>query len=178
MRSALLRVSSLILLIMLFTGCNSTLYDIVEIEEPVEIKPEVKTTENDIKSDIETSTLSESTSKESTTPESSSLESTSNNTELNPSVNKFSDKEVISQKYVIQVGAYNQMSNASSCERRAQNKLAGQDVYMKEYEDGLYKVRFGNFASKTEAINYLSVVQKAGFSDSFVLEVSTVKVAK
>jgi hypothetical protein len=30
-------------------------------------------------------------------------------------------------------------------------------------------------ALKPEAINYLSVVQKAGFLDSFVLEVKTVK---
>jgi cell division septation protein DedD len=176
MKSTILRISSLILLLALYTGCNSTLYDIVEIEEPVEIKPDIKAPESDIKSDKEENkTLTESTQPETTQPESTTKETS---TESSRNESKFSDKDVISQKYVIQVGAFNSLSNASSCTRSAQKKLNNQDIYMKDYDDGLYKVRFGNFSSKSEAINYLGVVQSAGFMDSFVVEVSTVKVAK
>jgi cell division septation protein DedD len=119
----LLHISSLILLIILFTGCNSTLYDIVEIEEPVEIKPDIKTTENDIKSDKEeNNTLTESTQPESTQPESTEPITTHGETssESNRSESKFSDNEVISQKYDIQLGALNQISNLNSCTRTAQ----------------------------------------------------------
>lgn len=171
MRSTLLYITSLLLLFTLYTGCNSTLYDIIEVEEPVEIKPDIKTPESDIKSDIEENkTLTESTQPEST-PKETSTESTQ------PESNKFSDKEVISQKYVIQIGAFNREGNASLFTYRAQKKLNNPSIYLKDYE-GLYKVRFGSFTSKTEAIEFLSVVQAAGYMDSFVVEVTSLKVLK
>lgn len=171
MRSRLLYISSLLLLFALYAGCNSTLYDIIEVEEPVEIKPDIKTPETDIKSDFEENkSLAESTEIESTSKETS--------TESTQQESKFSDKDVISQIYVIQIGAFNKESNASRFTYRAQKKLNNPEIYLKDYDDGLYKVRFGSFTSKTEAINFLSVVQAAGYMDSFVVEVTTIKVLK
>jgi cell division septation protein DedD len=90
---------------------------------------------------------------------------------------KYSEKEVISRVYIIQIGAFNVERRAYSLMKRAQKKLVNEEIYYKDV-DGLYKVRFGNFASKEAAIQFLPVVQNAGYTDSFVLELVSVKVEK
>jgi cell division septation protein DedD len=144
------RILSLVLIITLYTGCNSAIYEIVEVEEPVEIKPE-KSPITDIKEDIKE--------------------------EPKITENKFTDKQLVSKTYSIQIGAFNQENNASQFTDNARNILSGQEIYYKDIE-GLYKVRLGNFTSKAEAIAFLGKIQENGFSDSFIVELTYYKVEK
>lgn len=129
-----------------FAACNSAIYEIVEVEEPVEIKEEPKQQNpvSEIKEDTK------------------------------PSENKFSEKSVVSRTYVIQIGAFNDEGNAEKYSRTAQNKLSGSEITVKNI-DGLYKIRLGNFNNKDEAINFLQKAKDAGYGDSFVVELTYVK---
>ena len=141
------RISAFALFIVLFiafTGCNSTIYEIIEVEEPVEIKEEVKSPVSEIKEDP------------------------------TPTENKFSEKQVVSRSYVIQIGAFNDEANAEKFSNSAKTSLSGQDITLKNI-DGLYKIRLGGFNNKEEAIEYLNTAKDAGFSDSFVVELTYLK---
>lgn len=131
-------------LILTYNGCNSAIYEIVEVEEPVEIKQETKQPVSEIKEDTK------------------------------PIDNKFSEKQVVSRTYVIQIGAFTDEDNAEKFTNSAKNKLSGQEIYYKDI-DGLYKVRLGSFSSKEDAIGFLSNAKNAGFPDSFVVELTYVK---
>lgn len=133
-----------IVLFLVYSGCNSAIYEIVEVEEPVEIKEEVKPPVTEIKEDPK------------------------------PQDNKFSEKQVVSRMYVIQIGAFNNEANAEKYSNNAKTKLAGHDITLKNI-DGLYKIRLGNFNNKEEAINYLNTAKDAGFTDSFVVELTYLK---
>jgi len=135
-------------------SCNSPMYQIIEVEEPVEeVKREPDPPVSEVKEEI---------------PE-EKVET--------PSESKYTEKEVISRVYIIQIGAFNEERRAYSLMKRAQKKLVNEDIYYKDV-DGLYKVRFGNFASKEVAIQFLPVVQHAGYMDSFVVELTNVKIEK
>ena len=133
-----------ITLFLVYSGCNSAIYEIVEVEEPVEIKEEVKPPVTEIKEDTK------------------------------PPENKFSEKQVVSRMYVIQVGAFNDEANAEKYSNNAKLKLTGHEITLKNI-DGLYKIRLGNFTSKEDAINYLKTAKDAGFTDSFVVELTYLK---
>lgn len=155
-------------LFLVYTGCNSPIYEIVEVEEPVVEVP--KKVDESGKTE-ETSKVDESITEikeEVKSPVSEIKE------ESKPNDNKFSEKQVVSRSYAIQLGAYIDESNAQKCNNRANRKLSRNDIILKNI-DGLYKIRFGNFSSKEEAINFLSVTMGAGFYDSFVVEVTTLK---
>lgn len=144
----LIRVFFLVLITIFYFGCNSTIYEIVEVEEPIEIKPE-KSPTADIKEDI---------------------------TEL-PTENKFTDKQMVSKTFAIQIGAFNNEENASNFTDNAKNVMINPDIYFKNI-DGLYKVRMGNFSSKFDALNYLEMLKQRGFADSFIVELTYYKVEK
>ena len=151
------RISAFVLFIVLFiafTGCNSTIYEIIEVEEPVEIKEEVKSPVSEIKEDP--------------APNENKLD------ENKPTENKFSEKQVVSRSYVIQIGAFNDEANAEKFSNSARATLSSQDITLKNIE-GLYKIRLGGFNSKEEAIEYLNTAKDAGFSDSFVVELTYLK---
>lgn len=133
-----------------FAACNSAIYEIVEVEEPVEIKEEPKQQNpvSDIKEDTKTSEK--------------------------PSENKFSEKSVVSRTFVIQIGAFNDEGNAEKYSNTAKSRLTGSDITVKNI-DGLYKIRLGNFNNKDEAINFLQKAKDAGYGDSFVVELTYVK---
>lgn len=134
-----------IVLFVFYAGCNSAIYEIVEVEEPVEeIKEEVKPPVTEIKEDTK------------------------------PTENKFSEKQVISRNYVIQIGAFNNEANAEKFTSSARNKLNGMDIIVKNIE-GQYKIRLGNFDSKEDALNFLTEAKDAGFMDSFVVELTYIK---
>lgn len=135
-----------ILTFAILTGCNSSIYEIIEVEETVEIKEEPKqeTTITEIKEDTK------------------------------PSENKFSEKNIISRSYVIQIGAFNIEENAERFINSAKKKLSENELTLKNI-DGLYKIRFGNFSSLDEAIKYLNTTIAAGFGDSFVVELTYIK---
>lgn len=141
----IIKVFFIIVLFALYTGCNSAIYEIVEVEEPVEeIKEEVKPPVTEIKEDTK------------------------------PTENKFSEKQVVSRNYVIQIGAFNDEVNAEKFTNSAKNKLSGMDIIVKNIE-GLYKIRLGNFTSKEDALSFLNKAKDAGFGDSFVVELTYLK---
>ena len=132
---------------LVYTGCNSPIYEIVEVEEPIEIKEEPK---------------------QETPPVSDIKEDTK------PSENKFSEKNVISKSYIIQIGAFNDEKNADRYYDKARQSFEGMDLSVKNIE-GLYKIRLAGFSSRDEAIAFLQKAKDAGFSDSFVVELTLVK---
>lgn len=138
------------LVFVLFTGCNSTIYEIIEVEEVVEDKVEPKTEAPPV---TEVPEIKE---------------------ETKPSENKFVEKNVVSRSYVIQIGAYNDEMNAERFMNSAKKKLVNEELVLKNV-DGLHKIRLGNFATKDEAINYLSNILSAGFRDCFVVELTYIK---
>lgn len=145
---AILKIVALILLALFYFGCNSTIYEIVEVEEPVEIKPE-KTANNDIKEEIsETPKVTE---------------------------NKFTDKQIISKTFAIQLGAFNEESNASKFTDKARKQTSNTEIYYKDI-DGLFKVRLGAFNNKSDAAAILEQLQTAGFNDSFIVELTYYRV--
>lgn len=132
---------------LVYTGCNSPIYEIVEVEEPIEIKEEPKQEippVSDIKEDTK------------------------------PSENKFSEKNVISKSYIIQIGAFSDEKNADRYFDKAKQKFDGMDLSVKNIE-GLYKIRLAGFNSRDEAISFLQKTKDAGFNDSFVVELTLIK---
>ncbi|MBU1162021.1 MAG: C40 family peptidase [Proteobacteria bacterium] len=69
--------------------------------------------------------------------------------------------------YTIQVGAFSSMDNAV----RFTEKLRKQDVnaYHFLHPSGLYKVRFGNFLSRTAAVNRAKALSSAGIINNFYI---------
>lgn len=134
----------------IFTGCNSSIYEIIEVEETVEVKEEPKQEAPPV-TDI---------------PEIKE--------ETKPSENKFVEKNVVSRSYVIQIGAYLDEVNAERFMRSAQKKLTKEELVLKNV-DGLHKIRLGNFSTKEDAINYLNNILSAGFRDCFVVELTYIK---
>ncbi len=144
-----------------FAGCNSAVYEIIEVEEPVEFKEEVKQPESDIKTD--TDSKNESIGDKSVVEETRSVES------------KYTEKQVISRTYVVQIGAYINESSAEKLIRKASARIADPNITYK-LVDGLYKVRLSReFTDKNEAIEYLKTIWALRFGDSFVVEVTKVK---
>ena len=150
-------LSLFILIILVYSGCNSPTYDIIEVEEPVEIKEELKPPVADIKEE----TKSEETKSEETKSEEKS----------------YSENQVVSRNYAIQIGAFRRQRNANRCYNSALIKLPGENITLKNI-DGVYKIRLGSFNDKDEAIKYLDKIKGAGFYDSFVLELTYVKMDK
>ena len=113
--------------------CNSTVYDIEEIEEVVIIpeKSEPSLSE-DIKEDLRQDTKLKE--------------------------NKFNDKQVIAKVYAIQIGAFINESNADKFLTSAK-QLISEEIYLKNI-DGFYKLRVGNFNSKHDASKLLEILQK------------------
>ncbi|MCC6866623.1 MAG: SPOR domain-containing protein [Ignavibacteria bacterium] len=130
-------------------GCNSPIYDIVEVEEPIEIKEEPKQETppfSEIKSDI-----------------------TEKNEDVKPTENTFSEKLSVTKSFCVQLGAFNEERNASRYSDRVKRKFANMDISVKNI-DGLYKIRMGNFSTKDEALAFLYKLWEMGYSDSFYLE--------
>jgi cell division protein FtsN len=145
----------LLFLLVLFSACNNTLYEIEEVEEVVDIKEEVKspTANTDLKEEVKPP------------PEDRTDEP------------KSGDKEIVSKTYIIQIGAFNVEENAAKFTTNAKSRLSDSNIYYKNI-NGLYKVRLGNFVSKQEAISFLEKIQGSGFNDSFVVELTYVKTEK
>lgn len=150
-RSLILIVFSMIC----FSGCESTLYVIEEVEEvvPDDIKspPDstiaAKTDSSEIKEDLKSERIKEE---------------------------KAADKDVVSREYAIQLGAFSNEQNAINFLSKAKGKIS-EDVYYKEVQ-GLFKVRIGKLGSKSEALSMLEKVISYGFTDSFLVELTYVKV--
>jgi cell division septation protein DedD len=144
------RIGLIFPLFLILWGCNSTVYDIEEIEEKVDVvKPDTNsvTSNDEIKQDLKS---------DSKIPE-----------------NKFTDKQVISREYAIQIGAFEKENNAFSFTEKAKN-IIQQSVYYKKYE-GLYKVRIGNFNNVDDAAGFLEKIKNLGYSDSFVVELTYIQ---
>jgi cell division protein FtsN len=152
-----IKTASLIIVMLGWIGCNSPMYQIVEVEEPVEVKKQ------------EPPELSSADKKESEEYKSAITDI------LNaPPQTKFAEKDVVSRTYIIQIGAFDKERNADSFLSGSQKKLPNEQIYTKEV-DGQYKVRFGSFKAKEDAVNRLKSLWGEGFTGAFVLEVTSVK---
>lgn len=138
----------------LYSGCNSAIYEIIEVEEPVEIKEE-KTEVAEIKEEIKEESKEEP--KE----------------EI-----KFSDNQQISTTFAIQIGAFDRERNATKFTNKARTRLTDHDIYYKDVE-GLYKVRLSTtYNSFDEALVMLKDLWERGFSDSFIVRLTYYKSEK
>ena len=69
--------------------------------------------------------------------------------------------------YTIQIGAFTQMSNAVGLTQKLQNQ--GVSAYHFLHDSGLYKVRFGNYASKAHARKRAETLHDKGIIESYYL---------
>jgi len=135
----------IIIALFIYTGCNSSIYEIVEVEETVEVKEELKLPEADIKEDTK------------------------------PPEGKINESQVVSRNYVVQIGAFSDELNAEKFTTTAKENLGGEEIYYKDI-DGLFKVRLGNFSSRTDAIAKMQKLKESGYTDSFVVELTYMKI--
>lgn len=141
-----------VLCVFLYSGCNSAIYEIIEVEEPVEIKPE-KTEVADIKEDIKEEVKEEPKEEP-----------------------KYTEEQLVSKTFAIQIGAFNRERNATNFTKKARRNLTDYEIYCKDI-DGQYKVRLTNtFKTVEEATPLLETLQARGFTDSFILELKYYKV--
>ena len=69
--------------------------------------------------------------------------------------------------YTIQIGAFSQMSNAVRLTKKLQTQ--GVSAYHFLHDSGLYKVRFGNYASKNQARQRAENLHARGIIESYYL---------
>lgn len=69
--------------------------------------------------------------------------------------------------FTIQIGAFIMQSNAMNWLSSAKGRLSYDVSY--KLVDGLYKVRAGEFASRSDALNVIDMIRKAGFGDAFII---------
>jgi len=69
-------------------------------------------------------------------------------------------------KYTIQIGAYEQESNAKDMLNKAKSFFSSDAYY--DLKGNMYKVRIGRLNSTDEALSLLSKIQGAGFYDAFI----------
>lgn len=147
MNTQLIKSVFVIIFSLLLIGCNSTIYDIEEIEEPTEIKSDLQKAENEIKEDINSEAkLSDNKIKDT----------------------KFKDKQFSTFIYTIQIGSFKDENNAIRFTGSARNILNNENVYYNNIE-GLYKVRTGVFNNPMDAGNELMRIKNAGYSDSYII---------
>jgi cell division septation protein DedD len=125
----------------LYFSCNSTSYDLEEVEEAPDTTHIAKNSE--IKQEIEK-------------PKQEIMEEPSN---LHKSENI---------KFTIQLGAFQFETNAIAVINKAKN-IFNLDVSYK-FIDGLYKVRLGEFDSRADALTLLNNIHNSGYQDSFILK--------
>jgi cell division protein FtsN len=142
-----MRNKILLLIFGLFTAlfsfyCNSTSYDL----EEVEYKDTVKTTKTtEVKQDTES-------------PETEIKEEP---VEIQPPVTK---------EYAIQIGAFQEESHAIEIMNKAKEMFSYNVNYI--LMGGLFKVRLGHFNSLPDALTVIGRVKDAGFLDSFIVELN------
>lgn len=72
-----------------------------------------------------------------------------------------------SMRYIIQAGAFSNMDNAVRFTEKLRRR--GVDAYHFLHHSGLYKVRFGNFPSRTAAVNRAKYLLSTGLIDDFYI---------
>lgn len=70
-------------------------------------------------------------------------------------------------QYTIQVGAFRNLSNAVRLEEKLDRE--GLEAYYFLHEDGLYKVRFGNFRSKNDALTTAIRFKAQGYIEAYYI---------
>jgi len=126
---------------LLHCSCNSTSYDLEEVEETPDTIHIAKNSE--IKQEIEKP-------KQEIIEEPSNLHKTEN------------------IKFTIQLGAFQFETNAIAVINKAKN-VFNLDINYK-FIDGLYKVRMGEFDTRAEALSMLNNIHNSGYQDSFILK--------
>lgn len=132
-------------LILSYSGCDATIYEIVEVEEdetPLD-KMEIITEKKEEKTETEiipdkTSTVTETTI-----------------------------KTEIPVEFTIQIGAFQYENNASRFMGKAQYKL--NDVNIKVI-NSLYKIRTGKYNNRLDAMKMLDEIKAMGYQDAFIIQ--------
>lgn len=125
----------------LYCSCNSTNYDLEDVEEAPDTIHIAKNIE--IKQEIEK-------------PKQEIIEEPSN-------LHKNESK-----KFTIQLGAFQFEYNAIAVINKAKNYFNFDISY--KFIDGLYKVRMGEFDTRADALTMLNSVHNTGYMDSFILQ--------
>lgn len=86
---------------------------------------------------------------------------------VKPSPKPSSSTTLGSIHYIIQAGAFSNMENAVRYTEKLRRR--GIDAYHFLHHSGLYKVRFGNFPSKTTAVNKAKQLITAGLINDFYI---------
>jgi hypothetical protein len=86
-------------------------------------------------------------------------------TPVTPSLKPVLPVQLPSIHYAIQVGAFSNMENAIQFTEKLRKQ--GVDAYHFLHHSGLYKVRFGNFSSKTAAVNRAKSLSSKGIIHNF-----------
>lgn len=135
-----------ILFLMYFSACSSSNYETEDVDIPQDTSG--ITRYNEIKQEVEKPKpeIKEETIKEETTQ-----------------VSKPPDV-----KYTVQIGAYEQQSNAQDMLDKA--KAYFSNAYF-DVKGNIYHVRVGKLSSTDDVLVLLSKVQSAGFSDAFITKV-------
>jgi len=76
-------------------------------------------------------------------------------------------KKLSSMQYTIQAGAFKNLNNAVKLEAKLDRD--GLEAYYFLHPDGFYKVRFGNFKSKNEAIKTALRFKARGYLDAYYI---------
>jgi len=93
------------------------------------------------------------------------VDTTNKNTEIKDKNNSSRD----SYSYIVQIGAFLVKANFDRFFENAKTKL-GEQVFF-EQANNLYKIRFGKYSDKAEAIKQLEHVKNYGYSDAFIVTV-------
>lgn len=141
MRKNLLLLICISAVFVFFYSCNSTGYDIEDVE-----KADTVTTHHRTEVKKETEALKPEIKEEPV--------------EILPK---------ITRKFTIQIGAFQSESRAIETMNKA-HSLISYEIYYNLF-NGLYKVRFGEFDTLPEALQVLESIRNSGFGDSFVVEI-------
>ena len=88
-------------------------------------------------------------------------------TELRNKLEPAPRKRLPAMRHTIQVGAFANMNNAVRFTDRLRKK--GIKAYHFRHETGLYKVRFGNYASRKDARNRAENLKSAGIIENYFI---------
>lgn len=147
MKIKILFIPAIVFSLCLLGSCNSTPYEIEEVEDYSDTS--VTTANSEIKQEVEQPKI------EIKTEPSEKIDT------------KTETEKTKSQSFSVQLGAFKQERNAAVFTNKV-NGLFNTDISYKLI-DGLYKVRTGKFASLEDAISFLTKVNESGYK-AFIIE--------
>lgn len=144
MKIKTLYISVLALILWIFSSCNSTGYEIEEVEDYSDST--VISSRNEIKQEVEQPKVEIKTDP----------------------VEKKSPEITESKIYIVQVGAFENEYNAAAFTNKIKNELNISISY--KLINGLFKVRTVEFTRIDDAASLLSKIKESGYEDAFITD--------